>query len=277
MGFCEAAINISCVGDSITAGVGVTDPTHQSYPAKLQQLLGTNYLVNNFGVSGTTLLFNGDMPYTKTAAYPSSGSRPAPNIVIIMLGSNDSKPQNWVYGTNFVPNYETFIASYTNVSTHPRIVLCTPPPVFNNGYVGINPGIVATNITPLILQLGTNEGLQVVDMQSLLAGHSEWFPDNVHPNSSGTTVMAAIMYTAIAGDTNGSGPTLAVNLLSTNSLNINWPAGGAGWVLQSVQTPGSTDFWSVVSLPAVNNGAVVNVTNPITGPGAFFRLWQPSY
>src|SRR5262245_57930852 len=96
-----APIKIACVGDSITEGAGLSNPSTQSYPARLQKLLGTNYNVRNFGVSGRTLLKKGDFPYWKEAAYTNSHTL-NPDIVIIQLGTNDSKPQNWRYGTNFV-------------------------------------------------------------------------------------------------------------------------------------------------------------------------------
>jgi lysophospholipase L1-like esterase len=279
-GWAGAAINISCVGDSITAGVGVNNPTLDSYPARLQKLLGTNYLVSNWGLSGATLLEQGDTPYWHSVPWLSSHGRSsatAPHIVIIMLGSNDSKPQNWVYGTNFVSNYQDLIASYaTNMFLpNPRILICTPPPAFNNG-ININPGIVATNISPLIRQLGTNLGLQVIDMQNLLAGHSEWFPDGIHPNVKGTAVMAAIVYTALLGDTmNGSIPALGIGTPANNTVVLNWPAGGAGWVLQSLPAPGNTNVWSVATNAVVNNGTSVRSTNSLSGPCALYRLWQP--
>jgi len=276
--FGEAAISVACVGDSITYGVGVTSPATQSYPAKLQELLGTNYSVGNYGVSGTTLLKEGDMPYWNTSAFVVSHGRPTPpDIVVIMLGSNDSKPQNWVYGTNFYAEYAQFVATYTNLSPSPRVLICTPPPVFNNGNYNINPGIVATNISPLIRELGTNLDLQVIDLQQLLAGHGEWLPDFVHPNSQGTAVMAAIVYTALLGDTmNGDVPVLSITLYANNSVLLSWPAGGAGWVLESIPAFGGTNLWTVVSQISVNNGNSVLNTNSPFGPTALFKLWNPS-
>src|SRR4051812_38761214 len=94
-------VKVACVGDSITEGAGLTTPATQSYPARLQQLLGTNYLVKNYGVGGRTLLKQGDFPYWKEPAFTNSHTF-GPNIVIIQLGTNDSKPQNWRFGTNFV-------------------------------------------------------------------------------------------------------------------------------------------------------------------------------
>ena len=275
-----AATNISCVGDSITAGVGVSYPNVDSYPARLQKLLGTNYLVSNYGLSGATLLKQGDTTYWYTNPWLFSRGRSsanAPNIVIIMLGSNDSKPQNWVYGTNFVSDYQALIATYVTNKflPNPRILICTPSPASNNS-ININPGILATNISPLIRQLGTNLGLQVIDMQTLLAGHSEWFPDGIHPNVKGTAVMAAIVYTALLGDTmNGSIPALGIGAPTNNRVVLNWPAGGAGWVLQSTPALGDTNVWSVATNAVVNNGTSVCSTNSLSRQSALYRLWQP--
>jgi lysophospholipase L1-like esterase len=272
--------NISCVGDSITAGVGVSYPNVDSYPARLQKLLGTNYLVSNYGLSGATLLKQGDTTYWYTNPWLFSRGRSsanAPNIVIIMLGSNDSKPQNWVYGTNFVSDYQALIATYVTNKflPNPRILICTPPPASNNT-ISIDPGIIATNISPLIRQLGTNLGLQVIDMQTLLAGHSEWFPDGIHPNVKGTAVMAAIVYTALLGDTmNGSIPALGIGVPTNNRVVLNWPAGGAGWVLQSTPALGDTNVWSVATNAVVNNGTSVRSTNSLSRQSALYRLWQP--
>lgn len=192
-----------------------------------------------------------------------------------MLGSNDSKPQNWAYGSNFIRDYDALIATYTNLTTHPRTLICTPPPVFNNGNFNINPGVVATNIAPIIREIGTNLSLQVIDMHSLLAGHNEWFPDNVHPNSQGTSVMAAIVYTALLGDTmNGLVPGLGINILPDSKAVLNWPAGGAGWVLQSTPALGDTNIWTVVSQPSTTDGTFI--TNSVAGQTAMFRLWWPS-
>ena len=273
----NAAIVVSCIGDSITAGVGVGTPALESYPAKLQRLLGTNYNVINYGVSGATLLLAGDMPYWLTSAYTASHSPPLPNLVIIMLGSNDSKPQNWKYGSNFYSNYRSLIATYTNLASTPQVLICTPPPCFGPNAPLIDPDIVATNISPLVRQLGTNLNHQVIDMQTLLAGHGEWFPDNVHPDSSGTSVMAAIDYTALLGDTMyGAIPNPAIGMPGNINVALSWPAGGAGWVVQTIPALGGTNIWSVVSTVITNNGTTASLAFPIPGQSALFRLWNPS-
>ena len=123
---------VACVGDSITEGSGLPDPSTQSYPAKLGRLLATTHTVRNFGVSGTTLLTNGDMPYVRQSQYTASKTF-NPDIVLIMLGSNDAKPQNWRYGTNFMSDYLALIGSYTALTSKPAIYLCTPCPGYGSG------------------------------------------------------------------------------------------------------------------------------------------------
>lgn len=269
---CKAAVVLHCVGDSITAGEG--------YPTNLQRLLGTNYLVQNYGVGGATLLKQGDKPYWDTSYYTLShgqSTATAPDIVVIMLGSNDSKPWNWVYGTNYISDYVDLIATYvTNQHRpNPRILICTPPPAWSEG-PSINPGILATNISVRIRQLGIDQAIQVIDMQTLLAGHSEWFSDGVHPNTQGKAVMAAIVYTALRGDPlNGAIPALGIDR-TNRKVVLKWPAGGAGWVLQFAPALGNAKAWRVTLDVAVNDGASVRLTNSVSAQRLLFRLWNPS-
>ena len=88
------AVRIACIGNSITDGAGIDMNSEKGYPACLQKDLGTGYLVNNFGVSGRTMLNKGDYPYMKELAWKDAMAF-KPNIVIIKLGTNDSKPQTW--------------------------------------------------------------------------------------------------------------------------------------------------------------------------------------
>ena len=59
-------IRVACVGNSITYGAFITDRDINSYPAQLQVLLGKEYDVRNFGLSGCTVLDKGNMPYRKS-------------------------------------------------------------------------------------------------------------------------------------------------------------------------------------------------------------------
>src|SRR5262245_38214685 len=105
------AAKIACVGDSITYGYGLGNPSTESYPARLQAALGAAHMVQNFGVSGTTLLKKGDAPYWNTAQFGTSGSF-GPDVVVIMLGTNDAKPQNWSRKAEFSADYQELVQHY---------------------------------------------------------------------------------------------------------------------------------------------------------------------
>ena len=277
---CMAVMHIACVGDSITAGFGLSNPSVDSYPARLQLLLGTGgFLVSNYGSSGTTLLTNGDDPYIQSGQWAAS-TNSHPDVVVIMLGANDSKPNgNSSKLSSFSSDYQWMIGVYGNIvlssGTHPRIILCTPPPVFGTGAYSIDPLVVSNTISPDVRTVAASNNLQLIDMQTLLAGHPEWTQDNVHPNQQGTAVMAAIVYTAIQGDTMaGTRPSLGLHYLSVRTTVLNWPAAGAGWVLQ--KAPHLTNTWTIPLFPAINNigSSTIQLTN-ISGD-LFFRLWNPS-
>ena len=74
-------IRVACVGDSITKGT--------EYPFDLSMLLGPNFVVGNFGVDGSTVSLNSQNTYMNTSAFQNA-TKFQPNIVIIMLGTNDA-------------------------------------------------------------------------------------------------------------------------------------------------------------------------------------------
>ena len=271
-------LKIACVGDSITEGSGLSNPGTESWPAKLQRLFGTNQVVRNFGVSGRTLLKKGDFPYWKESFYTQSRTY-APNIVIIKLGTNDSKPYNWKYGTNFVSDYEEFIASYRTLPSQPRVILCTPVPVFGKGAYDIQPGTVATNIAPAVRDLGARLGLEVIDLHTRFANGALWFPDTVHPNSKGTSVMAAVIFDALGLAEPGpvpAVPELQLTTLTNRRVRLEWPAELGAMVLEAVSAYTATGaVRSILETPAYADSGRLRVTNTITGGNRFYRLWRP--
>ena len=128
-------IKVACVGDSITQGAGAK--SGQSYPSQLQALLGDGYQVGNFGVSGRTLLKKGDFPYWKEKKYQAALAM-EPAIVIIMLGTNDTKPQNWKHEAEFDADYRELVKSFQSLKSKPKVFVCRPVPVPGKGNFGIN-------------------------------------------------------------------------------------------------------------------------------------------
>lgn len=94
--FASQPIRIACIGDSITYGSGIEDRDKDGYPAVLQRMLGSGYDVRNYGISARVMTRNGDYPFMDEQAYADARAF-LPDIVTIMLGTNDSKPHNWTW------------------------------------------------------------------------------------------------------------------------------------------------------------------------------------
>ena len=191
-------IRIACVGDSITYGAGIVKRAQNSYPAALQKMLGGMYDVRNFGVNGATLLSHGDLPYIKQRAF-GDAKKFNPNIVVIMLGSNDTKPQNWKHVTDYTVDYQSLISAFQALAAKPKIFLCLPVPA-NKGAYGIDDGRVK-ELQPKIRMLAKKHSLPVIDLYTAMSGKPELFPDQIHPNAAGAKIMAEHVRKAIAGHT----------------------------------------------------------------------------
>ena len=196
MNACAAEpIKVACVGDSITQGVGAQ--RGKSYPAQLQGLLGDGYQVGNFGVSARTLLKKGDFPYWNEKKYQDALAM-EPAIVVIMLGTNDTKPQNWKFEPEFEADYRELVKSFQSLKSKPRVFVCRPVPAPGMGNYGINEENIQKEI-PLIDALAKALGCGVIDMHAALAKFPEMLPDRVHPNTAGAGEMAKAAARAIAG------------------------------------------------------------------------------
>ena len=188
-------IKVACVGDSITQGAGAK--SGQSYPAQLQALLGDGYKVGNFGVSGRTLLKKGDFPYWKEKKYQDALAM-EPAIVVIMLGTNDTKPQNWQFEAEFDADYRELVKSFQSLKSKPKVFVCRPVPVPGNGNYGINEENIQKEI-PRVDALAKELGCGVIDMHAALEKFPELLPDRVHPNTAGAGEMAKAAAKAITG------------------------------------------------------------------------------
>ena len=183
-------IRVACIGNSITDGHGIDMATAYGYPALLQKKLGNGYWVKNFGVSGRTMLNKGDLPYMNEMAWRDALAY-KPDIVIIKLGTNDSKPQNWQYGSEFRHDLEQMIQALR--PSQPQIILCTPIPALSSNW-GINDSIITNAIIPIQQKVAKKYGLRVVDLHSLYANDSEkMLTDGIHPDGKGAQRLADII------------------------------------------------------------------------------------
>ena len=167
----EGQIRIACVGDSITYGHGTTGWPANSYPSKLQGLLGDAYHVNNYGVSGHAVQANADMPYRDLPHYQESIAYDA-DIVVFMMGSNDAKPQNWIDAATFKADLLSLLEVYGETNHH------------------IQP-LVVNEIAEIVREVAQEHGYTLIDIHALTAEHPEWFSgDGVHPSNDGAAAIA---------------------------------------------------------------------------------------
>ncbi len=182
------AIRIACIGNSITEGDGIQAREKDSYPAQMQTILGADYHVRNFGVSGRTLLRNGDFPYWNETAFQEAKDF-QPDIVIIKLGTNDTKSQNWAFANEFVKDYQVFIDVFQALDSKPMVYLCYPVPAFEIRW-GIDNKVITEEVMPKIKKVANSKELKIIDLYAALEGKKEFFPDGIHPNEAGAKVIA---------------------------------------------------------------------------------------
>jgi lysophospholipase L1-like esterase len=216
---------VACVGDSITYGAGISDRTNNSYPAQLQRMLqqyDPAWEVRNFGVSGATLLRRGDKPYIQEGAYGSARAC-NPDIVVIKLGTNDSKPQNWQYKDDFVADYGNMIDVFRALPSRPQVWICKPVPAFRVNFA-IRPEVIRDEILPLIDQIAAEKQVPVIDLYTALLDAGPLFPDAIHPNAEGAGLIAQTIAPVLLGvrflpDFNSDG---ILNLLDFGRLAALW-------------------------------------------------------
>lgn len=186
-------IRVACVGDSITAGRG-----QNSYPAQLQRMLGDKWEVKNFGVSGATMMNGTDRPYQSRREMQAALDY-KPDVVLIMLGTNDSRPTCWK--TDSLAAYEKdcreLVQKLAALESKPRIFLLKSPPLFGKNLAPNNAAV--TQQTGALDAVARAAGLGVIDVNGALQGQPKLFSDNVHPTSQGATVIAETVYSALTG------------------------------------------------------------------------------
>jgi acetyl esterase/lipase len=204
------AIRVACIGNSITEGFGIDMCGAYGYPAELQKILGKDYWVKNFGVSSRTMLNKGDYPYMNELAWQDAQAF-KPDVVIIKLGTNDSKPENWQYGAEFRQDLEQMILTLrpdlaqpigkkakkskkaAPQPAKPQIILCTPIPAFKSTW-NISDAVITNEIIPIQQDVAKKYGLQVIDLHTLYANDGDkMLDDGIHPDGKGAHRMAEII------------------------------------------------------------------------------------
>lgn len=190
---CADKVKVACVGNSITYGYGL--PQEQAYPSILEKKLGKGYKVKNFGHSGATALKKSDLPYWSVPEFKKV-KRFQPDIIVLLLGTNDVKNYQWPGQSVFTEDYANLVSKLSSLESGPEIYICTPPPVFlDNDFISNE--TIKTEVIPAITGISREKNLPLIDFNLVFEGKSEHFPDSVHPNEAATKIMANHVYEKI--------------------------------------------------------------------------------
>ncbi len=193
---------ILCIGDSITYGSGVLySRWKNAFPVMLEKMLGNEFQVLNYGISGATLLDEGDSPYRKS--FLKAARNTNPEVCILMLGTNDSKPQNW-NAEKYEETLERWINDLKSFPSNPSVYVMTPPAAFRvNGkpvVYQIRDDVIREEIYPIVKRQAERCRIGLVDLYAATETHPELFGDGVHPNKQGNHLIAQQIYNVIKKD-----------------------------------------------------------------------------
>lgn len=227
-------IKVACVGDSITFQGCVTDK-NDTYVSQLSWLLGSDYEVTNYGHSGRTLLKNGfcghenqknPCSYWNTTEFQAAIDS-SPDIITIMLGTNDAKRCNWYGSPNGYPSgggsiyfsdYIDLINVFWSLPSAPKIYLALPPPLVHPPNHPEEPvpfdmddHVVNDQMRLLIPSIAKeftsrfNTPIGVIDVWSALGGTKGYFDpsmscDGCHPEKAAHAIIAKTIASAIGND-----------------------------------------------------------------------------
>jgi len=185
-------VRVACVGDSITRGT--------EYTLDLWTLLGSNYVIGDFGVGGATISLKSESAYRYKTAFELA-KQFQPNIVIVMLGTNDADQNLNETKAEFVSDYANLLSVFQSLPSKPQIYIVQPPPIFNSS-TNLSSELFAQRIIPGIKETANHTGLPLIDAYTPLVGHPDYFIDGVHPKVEGAQIIADAVYAALNSGNN---------------------------------------------------------------------------
>jgi hypothetical protein len=166
-------------------------------------MLGDEYCVRNFGVNAHAVQRTADFPYWNSEAFAESATF-EPDIVLIMLGTNDSRGDNWRGVEAFRRDCRELVLHYRSLESEPAVWLLTPPALFRLGRstkvrYRMDDGALR-EICGAIESVAHDLGCGLIDINVVTAAHPEVFRfDGVHPGAAGATLIAETVFEALEG------------------------------------------------------------------------------
>ncbi len=194
------AQTVACIGDSITYGYLLSSPESESWPALLETMLEDGSEVANLGVSGSTLMDEGDLPYRSTGNIDRA-KQLRPDVFIVMLGTNDAYSRAWSEDS-YRAQLEGLVDELAASTPDALIVLMAPPCAFRiASEPAIEPtaqAVIGGSIRDIVHEMADRKKAIYVDLFDVTYEHPEWFPDGLHPDTKGHQSIAEHVFDALA-------------------------------------------------------------------------------
>ena len=184
------AVRVACIGNSITHGSGIDMQEQKGYPAQLQRLLGNGFVVKNYGVGARCMMSTSDHPYMQEQSWRDAKAF-LPNIVVIKLGTNDSKDYQWNQ-QQYEQDYQAMLDTLKALPSKPDVYLCTPIRAFRSKW-GITDSVIVNGVIPSIEKIAKKNRLTVIDLHSVITDEKDMTSDMIHPNEKGAGRMAQVI------------------------------------------------------------------------------------
>ena len=203
-------VKIACIGDSITYGYCIDEIDREvySYPAMLGAKLGDGYEVGNFGKSASYIL-PGESEYNertdKTLSYRDTQQYQdsiafAPDVVIIMLGTNDITSMiDEAHVAAIEQELENIIKIYQDLESVERVYVMT------SIYAPYNLNTYRASDGPLqkLQQRAAQDtGAEYLDIYSLTRDYFDvmlHLSDRLHPDEDSYEAIPAACYSLLTG------------------------------------------------------------------------------
>lgn len=203
----KAYLKIACVGDSLTH----FSPAYTDY---LKDYLDSSVQIGEFGRSGMAVSqysnTDGNGPYKDVAIEYSSCIEFTPDLIIIMLGTNDAtKVENGVpkyvwddVKEGYKNAYLDLISSFRAACPNADIVMLTSPTVDDNNTLHISNSVLETGTYPMQKEIAAEANALLVDTRYFVKNIGDFkvlYRDGVHFTEEGAKIFAEYVIKSIKG------------------------------------------------------------------------------
>jgi lysophospholipase L1-like esterase len=119
-----------------------------------------------------------------------------PDIIVIMLGTNDANPEITQDEDTFDADYLELINSFQQLDGQQLIWIIKSPPIFSTTSSWNNTYLTNT-VIPRIDSLANQMNLPIIDMYETFGDHADFFADGIHPNHAGALLIAFTVFNNI--------------------------------------------------------------------------------